>query len=42
MPDKEELEERITDMLDRENILDAKNAPCYNEDEKEDRHAERS
>ena len=44
MPDKEELEERITAMIeaDRENILDAKIAPCYNETEKEERHAERS
>lgn len=39
MPDKEELEERIIEMLDadRENILDAKIAPCYNEVEKEER-----
>lgn len=42
MPDKEELEERVTDLLDCENYLDAKIAPCYNEGEKEDRHAERS
>ena len=44
MPDKEELEERITEMIDadREIIIDAKNALCYNETEKEDGHAERS
>ena len=44
MPDKEELEERITEMIDadRENTIDAKKALCYNETEKEDRHAERS
>lgn len=44
MPDKEELEERITKMIDQdsENILDAKKAPCYNDDEEEDRYAERS
>ena len=42
MPDKEELEERITEMIDdSENILDVKIAPCYNENEKEERHAER-
>ena len=39
MPDKEELEERITKMIDsdREDILDAKIAPCYNKGEKEER-----
>ena len=39
MPDKEDLEERITAMIDadRENILDAKSTPCYNEVEKEER-----
>ena len=44
MPDKEELEERVTEMIDadRENILDAKTSSCYNEDEKEERYAERS
>lgn len=41
MPDKEELEERITQLIDNENTLDAKTAPCYNEIEKEERHAER-
>ena len=39
MPDKEELEERITEMIDADskNIIDAKKALCYNEDEKEER-----
>ena len=39
MPDKEELEELVTAMIDadRENHLDAKSAPCYNEVEKEER-----
>jgi hypothetical protein len=40
MPDKEELEQRITEIIDsnaadRENIIDAKKSSCYNEDEKE-------
>lgn len=39
MPDKEELEERITKMIDadRQNIIDAKTALCYNVTEKEER-----
>lgn len=39
MPDKEELEQRITQLIDAEseNMLDAKKLPCYNEAEKEER-----
>lgn len=44
MPDKEELEERVTEIIDADskNTIDAKKALCYNETEKEDGHAERS
>lgn len=43
MPDKEELEQRITEIIDdRENTLDAKITPCYNDYKKEERYAERS
>ena len=42
MPDKEELEERITEMIDdSENILDVKIAPCYNEAKEERCYEER-
>lgn len=38
MPDKEELEERITEMIDadHENTIDVKKAMCYNKDKKEE------
>lgn len=43
MPDKEELEERITEMLDdeRDFIIDAKSDPCYNDSKEERCYEER-
>ena len=43
MPDKEELEERITALIDadRENHLDAKLTPCYNDSKEERCYEER-